>query len=644
MSIFAKDCPRCGETNAAYAVSCRCGFAFNSVDHVEEEESDISVTIQEEELYLEYLRARAEQAAETAKRAASAAAAQPANKAAASQSQQAQMAADQAKAELEQQQARMKVAMNVLVDDKPATREPNTSTVTARPQPPVPPSSPTNTPPKPTTTLPAGQPKQPMPAAAKPTATPPLVERKESVPAPVKSPAPAAKSGEITPPATAKTLEDLNKYIPGPDKAGDASAGNSPGQVTGHKTQSQAKMPMGHAGARPEAKVHASTPAIVNKVASLAAKADVTQAVTTKTENLSANKPPAAGSTSTPARSTPPVHKDAGAAPRAPGAAGVPGKPATQEDAASAKAAAAAARAKQLAEALKAAQAERAARVKTNAAAPRPTHNEDSKAPQEKPVTSGASTASARTAPAPARTPHPAKPVAGAAIAKPVNGQEAKVNGHDKPNADINAIHIPGTEPAGNEPESDEAVPKQAASAPATVAKQSGAGTMSADDGPTQKTNEVSRHIADNKEAVPAKAAPGVTVTVTPGANPQEELEAALKALSQRAPAPSAPKPAKASADAGDAPVASPDIGNGPAPAAASTPALDELPSLEPVTPANQKDCPNCTALLPMEAKRCRCGFRFPEVEETMPGLSLSDSDFAALDGDTPPTGITHLS
>jgi hypothetical protein len=645
LSIFAKDCPRCGETNAAYAVSCRCGFAFNSLNVVEEEEQDVSVTIQEEELYLEYLRARAQQAAEAAKRAASAAAAQPANKAAASQSQQAQIAAEQAQTELEQQGARMKVAMNVLTDDKPARQEQPASTPPARIQPPVAPSSPTSTPPRPTTASPLGERKQPAPAAAKPTATPPLVERKEPAPAPVKSPAPAAKGGETTLSATAKTPQDLNKYIPDSDNARATSAGNSARQVTGQPVQSQTKMPMAHAGTRPETKVHPSTPAIVNKVASPTAKANVTQAVPTKAENPPANKQPVAGSIPTPARPTPPVHKNASADSQAPGAAGAPGKPTTQGDTVVTKAAAAAARAKQLAEALKAAQAERAAKMKTSAATPGPARNEDGKTRQEKPVTSAASTVSAKMAPAPAPAPNPAKPVAGATFAKPVNGQQQNLSGHDKPTADINAIHIPGTGPAGNEAESNEVGPKQAASSPATVAKQPGkADTISAGDGPTQKINGASRHIADNKETVSAKTAPGVTVTETPGANPQEELEAALKALSLRTPAPPAPEPAKAPADAGDTPVASPDLGNSAPPVAASTPPLDELPSLEPVTPANQKDCPNCTALLPMEAKRCRCGFRFPEVEETMPGLSLSDSDFAAMDGDEPSTGITHLS
>lgn len=642
MSIFAKDCPRCGETNAAYAVSCRCGFAFNSLDVVEEEEQDISVTIQEEELYLEYLRARADQAAETAKRAARAATEQPANKAATSQSHQAQAAAEQAKAELEQQRARMKVAMNVMTDDKPARQEQPASTPPARMQPSLTPPSPMSAPLKPATTSPVGEHKQPAPGAAKPTATPPLVARKEPTPAPVKSPALAAKGGETTLlPGTAKTPQDLNKYIQDPDNARATSAGKSAGEVTGQPVQSQMKTPTGLAGTRPQTNVHAaSTPAIASKIVSPTARVSVTQAVPTKVENPSTNKPPVAASTSTPARSTP-GQKDAGTAPQTPGAAGAPGKQSTQGDAVDAKAAAAAERAKQLAEALKAAQAERAARKKSGAATPGATHDEDGKTRHEKPATSAASAVSAKTAPAPARAPNPARPVAGAAIAKPVNGQQSRLNGHDKPNADINAIHIPGTESAAKRSESNAAVPTQPVSARATVAKQAGiAGTASAE---TKKINGASRPIVGDKETAPVKPAPGVTVTVTPGANPQEELEAALKALSLRAPEPPAPDSAKASAHAGDTPAASPDIGNSPAPAAGSTSALDELPSLEPMTPANQKDCPNCTALLPMETKRCRCGFRFPEVEETMPGLSLSDSDFAALDGDTS-SGITHLS
>jgi hypothetical protein len=643
LSIFAKDCPRCGETNAAYAVSCRCGFAFNSVDHIEEDESDISVTVEEEELYLEYLRARADQAAETAKRAARAAAEQPANKAAASQSHQAQAAAEQAKAELEQQRARMKVTMNVLSDDRPARQEQPASTPPARPQSPTPSVNPAVAPAKPATTPPVLERKEPASAGAKPAAAPPPVERKE--PTAARAAAPAAKSSEPSPAATAKTPQDHNKYIPDPDNARATTATNSASQVTGDPTHSQTRIPTGQASARPETKPHVSTPAIVSKVVAPTAKTSATQAVPTKTEDVFANRQPLAGSASTTAGSAPAGQKDAGA-PQAPRATEAAGKPATQGDAVAAKAAAAAARAKQLAEALKAAQAERAAKAKTSAVAPSPAQNENSKIGQEKPATSDATTVAAKTVPAPVQTPKPGTSAPGAAITKPVNGQQQKLNGHDKPNADINAIHIPGTELGDNNLESDKDVPKQAATVPATGAKQPSADSAkSAGDSPRQKVSGTPPPMADSKGAAApvVKPAAGVTVTVTSGSNPQEELEAALKALSLRAPPPPEPDKAPADArDAGNAGAVSPESGSNPPPAAASTATLDELPSLEPVTPANQKDCPNCTALLPLEAKRCRCGFRFPEVEERMPGLSLSDSDFAALDGDEP-SGITHL-
>jgi hypothetical protein len=650
LSIFGKDCPRCGETNAAYAVSCRCGFAFNSVDHVEEEESDISVTIQEEELYLEYLTARAQQAAETAKRAASAAGQQPANKVAASQAQQAQVAADQAKAELEQQRARMKVTINGLADDRPgaseqpATEQPATrpeqpaSAAPARLQSPAFSTTPASAPAKPVTAPPVGEHKQPATPAPKPAVAPPGVERKEPTPATVKPSGPAATDSKPTPPAGAKTPQDLNRYVPGADNARATTTGDSAGQATGHPAHSQTKIPTGPASARPETKVQASALSTTNKVVPPAAKTSATQAVPTKPEHVPASKQPPISSASNTARPAPSGHGNVGAGPHAPRSAETSNKPATQGDAVPDKAVAAAARAKQLAEALKAAQAERAVKAKTSAATP----SLNSKTGQEKAAASSKS--SAVKAPTPVQTPRTAATTSGAATtsANPADGQQQKLNGHDKPYADINAIPIPGTGPGEITLESDEVVSKQVASAPDTVAEQPGASTPSSSDRPTQK-NGTPRPKTDSEKAAPAKPAPGVTVTATPGANPQEELEAALKALSVRAPAPPASGPGKAPADTADAAV-SPEIGVNPAPAAAPTPAPDGLPSLEPVTPANQKDCPNCTALLPMDAKRCRCGFRFPEIEETMPGLSLSDSDFAALDGDTPSTGITHLS
>ena len=622
MSTFAKDCPRCGATNAAYAVSCRCGFAFNSLDHADQEESDASVTLQEEELYLEYLRARAQQAEENA---------------AATQSQQAQAAAKRAQAELEQQRARMKV-MHVVTDDNTQKQERSPSTPSARPQPLAPSASTTTSPAKPGIATPIPARKEAVPAVTKSAATPPLAERKEPATATVKSSAPAAKGGETTRPAPAKSPHDVNKYIPGPDNARATTAAESAGPLTEHpKPQTQPKIPTAPA-VKPETKAHASAPAPAGKVISS------TTAVPAKTENVSDNKQTIAGGASTAANSVRPADKDA-AASQAAGAAEVSDKPNVQRDTVPAKAAAAAARAKQLAEALKAAQAERGVRTKTGVAIPNPTRN-DSKTGDKKPTTGGASTATAKAVPASVQAPKSAPSSAtGPTIAKPVNGQQQKLNGQDKSHVDIGAIHIPGTDSQDNKVELDKTVPEQSATAPATVAKHPDARTPSAGDTPVQRVPETPQPMADDRRATaPVKTTPGVTVTVAPGADPQEELEAALKALSPRAPVPPAQSQGKAPATVGDAGVASSETGKSPAPAAGPTSTPDELPSLEPVAPADQKDCPNCTALLPLETKRCRCGFRFPEVEERMPGLSLSDSDFAALDGDTSSTGITHLS
>ena len=122
MSILAKDCPDCGETNPTYAVTCRCGYEFNeTVDFGEEGEEDLALTIHEEELYLEYLNARAQQAATDARRLAQLAADQPDNKAAASQAERAKAAAQAAMAEFESQQVRVKAATKVLKDDNRAS-------------------------------------------------------------------------------------------------------------------------------------------------------------------------------------------------------------------------------------------------------------------------------------------------------------------------------------------------------------------------------------------------------------------------------------------------------------------------------------------------------------------------------------------
>jgi Meckel syndrome type 1 protein len=56
-----------------------------------------------------------------------------------------------------------------------------------------------------------------------------------------------------------------------------------------------------------------------------------------------------------------------------------------------------------------------------------------------------------------------------------------------------------------------------------------------------------------------------------------------------------------------------------------------------------EKECPNCTALVPMDADGCGCGFTFPPKDDALPSLSLSDSDVEALQKRKKSSDISHL-
>jgi ribosomal protein L40E len=45
----------------------------------------------------------------------------------------------------------------------------------------------------------------------------------------------------------------------------------------------------------------------------------------------------------------------------------------------------------------------------------------------------------------------------------------------------------------------------------------------------------------------------------------------------------------------------------------------------------NEKDCPNCTAIVPVTANECKCGYSFPQGAEQMDSIGLSDEDRANL-------------
>lgn len=47
--------------------------------------------------------------------------------------------------------------------------------------------------------------------------------------------------------------------------------------------------------------------------------------------------------------------------------------------------------------------------------------------------------------------------------------------------------------------------------------------------------------------------------------------------------------------------------------------------------PSTSKDCPNCTASVPLATTRCRCGFTFVSNSNDLPALTLCTGDFTAL-------------
>ncbi len=105
MSIFRKDCPQCAATLPVAAEECGCGYAFES-DEKRESQPTVAEIAQQECLYEEYLRVRAEYALTAARVAADAAALDPADNLKAVQATLGRRAAETAQAELAAQAVR----------------------------------------------------------------------------------------------------------------------------------------------------------------------------------------------------------------------------------------------------------------------------------------------------------------------------------------------------------------------------------------------------------------------------------------------------------------------------------------------------------------------------------------------------------
>ncbi|OGI43194.1 MAG: hypothetical protein A2150_05695 [Candidatus Muproteobacteria bacterium RBG_16_64_11] len=60
MAIYHKDCPQCAAAVATYVRRCACGFSFRDFEQADAQ--DLDAIAEEEQLYQEYLAARARQA------------------------------------------------------------------------------------------------------------------------------------------------------------------------------------------------------------------------------------------------------------------------------------------------------------------------------------------------------------------------------------------------------------------------------------------------------------------------------------------------------------------------------------------------------------------------------------------------------
>lgn len=172
LSIFQKVCPSCAAHIAVEAVNCACGHEFEAADGGNPASAD-EQALRDEELYENYLAARAGQAAEAARAAAEWLTEEPGNSDRANAAQLAQEVASSLEADLNEQRAKINAMRRVLGPRLMATPPVKPATVTAAPQPVKPaaakPAAPAKAATKPQASTPSATPKPaPMPVKAAP--------------------------------------------------------------------------------------------------------------------------------------------------------------------------------------------------------------------------------------------------------------------------------------------------------------------------------------------------------------------------------------------------------------------------------------------------------------------------------------------
>lgn len=192
LSIFQKVCPSCAAHIAVDADACACGHEFEAVG--DNSTSTEEQALRDEELYENYLAARAGQAAEAARAAADWLAEEPDNSDRANAAQLAQEVAASLEADLQQQRAKISAMRRVLprLRSTPPAAKPAVA-ATARAAGTNPPAAAPRA-----VAVNAGTPLSAPPAAPNPAAAP-------TITAPTPRPAPAAGVAPALPPMASAT-------------------------------------------------------------------------------------------------------------------------------------------------------------------------------------------------------------------------------------------------------------------------------------------------------------------------------------------------------------------------------------------------------------------------------------------------------
>jgi hypothetical protein len=135
-----------------------------------------------------------------------------------------------------------------------------------------------------------------------------------------------------------------------------------------------------------------------------------------------------------------------------------------------------------------------------------------------------------------------------------------------------------------------------------------------------------------------AKSTPGAThkaattKTAKPAPTPARPIAASKPATGRTSPSPALRQKMAAAADSAAQRSRAQQARQKPVTAQPQkSPPASQAAKPVPRLAANEKECPNCTAVVPMNTRECKCGFGFAQGAEKMDGIGLSEEDRALL-------------